>query len=69
MREDHLLEKGKFPTLLQGLHSSDLIENQNSFSASLERESKMDLGAENSILHFLTLYSLRCLGCKGKQRA
>lgn len=49
MREDHLLEKDKFPALLQRLHSSDLIENQNSFSASLEQESKMDLGRKLNI--------------------
>lgn len=44
-----MLEKDKFPALLQGLHSSDFIENQNSFSASLEQESKMDLGRKLNI--------------------
>lgn len=66
MRENHLLKKTKPPALLDELDSLDIIENQNSFSASLEQESKMRQRGENSALHFLTLCLLECLSCKGK---
>lgn len=54
MREDHLLKKkGKFPTSFEWLISSDIVENQNSLSASPEQESQMDPILENVALCFL----------------
>lgn len=42
MRKDHLLKKNpKSLALLDELDSLDTTENQNSFSASLEQESKI----------------------------
>lgn len=54
-------KKGKFPSLPEWLISSDIVENQNSLSASPEQESQMEPGLENEALLFLPRFSLECL--------
>lgn len=60
-----MLKKGKFPTLLERLGSSNIIENQNSLSASLEQESKMERVLESLALHFFPHF-LECLAWEDK---
>lgn len=68
MREDHLLKKRQVSHFIEWLDSSNIIENQNSLSASLEQESKMDPVLENLAMRFLPPFFLKCLAWEDKSR-